>query len=84
MLKQATKCGLDMVALPSHTSPVIQPLDVIYFKSFKNAIIRDRNFVMIVNNYLKPSKIMFVGWVDKVLEVFLIYIHIITFMICEM
>lgn len=76
MLKQATKCGLDMVTLPSHTSPVIQPLDVIYFKSFKNAIIRDRNFVMIVNNYFKPNKIMFVGWVDKVLEMFLIYIYI--------
>ncbi len=63
-----------MVTLPSHTSHVLQLLDVIYFKSFKNAITRDRNFVMIINNYPKPNKIMFVGWVDKVLEMSLKYI----------
>jgi hypothetical protein len=73
-----------MVTLFSHTSHVLQPLDVIYFKSFKNAIIRDRNFVMIVNNYLKPNKIMFVGWVDKVLEMSLKYMYIITFIVREM
>jgi len=64
-----------MVTLPSHTSHVLQPLDVIYFKSFKNAIISDNFFGMIVHNYLKPNKLMFVGWVDKVLEMSLIYIY---------
>jgi hypothetical protein len=34
--KQITKLGLDMVTLLSHALDVLQPLNVTYFKPFKN------------------------------------------------
>ena len=35
VLQKAKTCGLDMISLPSHTSHVLQPLDVACFGPFK-------------------------------------------------
>jgi len=42
-IKQAHQFGLDMVTLPSHTSHVLQPLDVSSFKPFKIAFKKERD-----------------------------------------
>jgi hypothetical protein len=55
-----------MISLPSHTSYVLQPLNVPCFKPFKIVLKKDR--VMINNNYVKLGKIIFFGWVDKALD----------------
>jgi hypothetical protein len=34
-IEQVQQFGLDIITLPSHTSHVLQPLDVNYFKPFK-------------------------------------------------
>jgi hypothetical protein len=57
-----------MVTLLSHTLPVFQPLNVTYFKQFKNAFKRERNFAMVVNNYFELNKITLARWVDKTFE----------------
>jgi hypothetical protein len=60
-----------MVTLPPPTLHAFQPLDMTYFKPFKNAFIRVKDFVLAINNYFELDKIILVGWVDKALEKFL-------------
>jgi hypothetical protein len=57
-----------MVTLLSHTLHVFQPLDVTYFKPFKNSFKRERNFAMVVNDYFELNKITLARWADKVFE----------------
>jgi hypothetical protein len=45
-IEQAITFGLDMVTVPSHTSYAFQPLDVTYFKLFKNVFRKDQDFIM--------------------------------------
>jgi hypothetical protein len=56
------------MTLPPHTLHAFQTLDVTYFKPFKNAFIRVKDFVMAINNYFELEKIILVGWVNKALE----------------
>jgi hypothetical protein len=46
---------------------VLQPLDITYFKSFKNVLKKKRNSIMERKNYLELDKVTLVKWVDKVL-----------------
>jgi len=58
-----------MITLPSHTSHVLQPLDVSYFKPFKTTLNNNNNNNnMVSNNYKEPNKIIFANWVDKALD----------------
>jgi hypothetical protein len=57
-----------MVTFFFHTLHVFQPLDVTYFKPFKNAFKRGRNFAMVVNNYFELNKITLARWADKAFE----------------
>jgi hypothetical protein len=56
-----------MISLPSHTSYVLQPLNVSCFKPFK-IVFRKKDRVMVNNNYVKLGKIILFGWVDKALD----------------
>jgi hypothetical protein len=55
-LKQVVKVRLDMVTLLIHTSHALQPLDVTYFKPLKTTFRKEKNYVMVKNNYLEPDK----------------------------
>jgi hypothetical protein len=50
---------------PSHTSHVLQPLDVSCFKPFKIALKKERNNAMVKNNHCEPNKCTLTSWVDK-------------------
>ncbi len=65
-----------MITLPSHTSHVLQPLDVNYFKPFKTTLKKERNNSMVISNYNQPNKATFVGWVDEALNMALSKRHI--------
>jgi len=67
-LEQTIELSLDMVTLLAHTSHVFQPLDITYFKPFKNAFKMERDCDMAKNKYLELDKIKLVEWVDKVLQ----------------
>jgi hypothetical protein len=67
-ITQAHEFGLEMVALPSHTSYVLQPLDVSCFKPFKIAFRKEGNNAMVKNNHCEPNKCTLVNWVDKSLN----------------
>jgi hypothetical protein len=45
-----------MVTLFVHTSHALQPLDVTYFKPFKTTFRKEKDYVMVKNNYLEPNK----------------------------
>jgi hypothetical protein len=68
VIEQAQQFGLDMITLPSHTSHVLQPLDVSYFKPFKTTLNNNYYYSMVSNNYKEPNKIIFANWVDKALN----------------
>jgi hypothetical protein len=51
VIKQAQQFGLDMITLPSHTSHVLQPLDVNCFKPFKTIFFLKRTNNMVKSNY---------------------------------
>jgi hypothetical protein len=53
---KARKMGLDMITLPSHTSHVLQPLDVACFKPFKIAFKAYTNVRTLVNKKKGASK----------------------------
>jgi hypothetical protein len=57
-----------VITLPTHTSHVLQPLDVIYFKPFKTTLLKKEDFAMAKNNYLEPNKVTLATWVDKALQ----------------
>jgi hypothetical protein len=57
-----------MVTLPSHTSHVLQLLDVFCFKPFKITRRKEKDEAMVRNNYLEPKKVMLVNWVDYALQ----------------
>ncbi len=57
-----------MVTLPSHTSHVLQPLNITYFKPFNKCIQKGTKFYYDKQNYLEPNKIILVGWVEKVFK----------------
>jgi hypothetical protein len=67
-LEHVIELGLEMVTLPTHTSYVLQPLDVIYFKPFKTTFRKERDSNMVKNNYLEPNKVTLAAWVDKALQ----------------
>jgi hypothetical protein len=67
-LEQTIERSLDMVTLLAHSSHALQPLDVTYFKPFKNAFRMERNCDMAKNKYLELDKITLVEWVDKALQ----------------
>jgi hypothetical protein len=56
-IEQAQQFGLDMIALPSHTSHVLQPLDVNCFKPFKTTFKKEKDNSMVSNNYKELNKI---------------------------
>jgi hypothetical protein len=60
-IKQVQQFGLDMITLPSHTSHVLQPLDVNYFKPFKITFRKEKDNNVVNNNYKEPYKIVFVN-----------------------
>jgi hypothetical protein len=51
VIEQAQQFGLDMITLPSHTSHVLQPLDVNCFKPFKTTFEKERTNNMVRSNY---------------------------------
>ncbi len=55
-IAQAHEFGLDMVALPSHTFHLLQPLDVSCFKPFKTAFKKEKDNAMVKNNHCEPNK----------------------------
>lgn len=64
-IKQIIEFGLDMVALPLHTSHDLQPLDVSTFKPFKTNFRKERNLAMERNNHVELDKVTLVRWVNK-------------------
>ncbi len=64
VIKQTKEFGLGMITLPSHTSHVLQPLDVFCFKPFKTTFRKVKDVTMSISNHMEPNKINLVGWVD--------------------
>jgi len=57
-----------MITLPSHTSHILQSLNVFYFKSFKITSRKVKEIVMSRNNHMEPNKIILVGCVDQAIN----------------
>ncbi len=57
-----------MSTLPSHSSHVLQPLNVFCFKPFKITLKKVGDVIMFRNNHMEPNKITLVGWVDQTLK----------------
>jgi hypothetical protein len=51
VFEQAKFFGLDMIILLSHTSHAFQPLDVACFKPLKTILRKEKDIVMVRNNY---------------------------------
>ena len=60
--------GLDIVSLPSHTSHVLQPLDVSYFKPFKLAFRQIRDSWTLVNKGRIVEKQELCEWIAQALQ----------------
>ena len=56
VVRISMESGLDIVALPSHTSHALQPLDVSCFKPFKTQFRRIRDAWTVMNKNKKVSK----------------------------
>jgi hypothetical protein len=54
-----------MITLPSHSSHVLQPLDVNYFKPFKSALRKQRDERMFRNNHKELDKVTLACWVNR-------------------
>ncbi len=67
-IKHAKKFGLDMITLPSHTSPALQPLNVFCFKPFKTTFRKVKDVAMSRSNHMETNKITLARWVDQALE----------------
>jgi hypothetical protein len=65
---KATKIGLDVISLPSHTSHALQPLDVAVFSPFKCAFCRYRDVWTAKNRRSKPQKEDLVQWMHLALQ----------------
>jgi hypothetical protein len=50
-LKQTKQLRLDMITLQSHTSHILQPFNVDFFKFFKTTFKKEKNNHMVRNNY---------------------------------
>ena len=68
VIKKAKAHGVDMISLPSHTSHVLQPLDVACFKPFKTTFKAYRNKWTIQKNGEKVEKQTLAHWVDLSLK----------------
>ena len=64
----AMNSGLDIISLPSHISHALQPLDVSWFKPFKNAFRQIRDFWSLLNKGKKVEKIHLCEWTSEALE----------------
>jgi hypothetical protein len=64
IVKHAQEFGLDMITLPSHTSHVLQTLNVFCFKPFKISFKKVRDVTMYRNNHMELDNITLVGWVN--------------------
>jgi hypothetical protein len=53
--------GLNMIALPLHTSHALQPFNVYCFKPFKTTFRKVRDVVMSRSNHMELNKITLVG-----------------------
>jgi hypothetical protein len=60
--------GLDIISLPSHTSHVLQPLDVSCFKPFKATFRQIRDSWMLLNKGKKVEKTTLCEWTSQALE----------------
>jgi len=57
-----------MVTLPTHTSHVLQPLDVSCFKPFKIIFMKKKDNAMVKNIHCESNKCTLASWVDKILD----------------
>ena len=60
--------GLGIISLPSHTSHVLQPLDVKCFKPFKFAFRQIKDSWMLLNKGKNMEKITLCEWTLQTLE----------------
>jgi hypothetical protein len=68
VVQEARAAGLDLLTLPSHTSHVLQPLDVSIFKPFKQFFHQYRDFWMSRNLNEGASKEILAQWVSLSLK----------------
>lgn len=52
VIEQAQEFGLNMITLPSHTSHVLQPLNVSCFKPFKITFVKVKDATMFKSNHM--------------------------------
>jgi len=64
IMKRAQEFGLDMITLPSHTSHVLQTLNIFCFKPFKISFKKVRDVTMYRNNHMELDNITLVRWVN--------------------
>jgi hypothetical protein len=67
-ISQAKEINLDTITLLSHTSHVLQPLNVSCFKPFKITFKKVKDVTMFKSNHMEPDKITLVRWVHHALE----------------
>jgi hypothetical protein len=67
VVKTAHAVGLDLLTLPSHTSHAMQPLDVLCFKTFKQAFRLLRDVWTLRNKSRGASKEVLATWVSSAL-----------------
>jgi hypothetical protein len=64
-IEHAQEFELYTITLPSHTSYILQPLNVSCFKPFKTTLRKVRDATMFISNQMEPCyNITIVGWVD--------------------
>jgi hypothetical protein len=68
VVKTARSVGLDLLTLPSHTSHILQPLDVSCFKPFKQAFHLERDVWTLRNKSKGASKEVLESWVSAALQ----------------
>lgn len=67
-IEQTQTFWLDMITLPSHISHAFHPLDMVCFKLFKTTFRKEKDVIMVNNNYIEPYKITLASQVEKVLD----------------
>jgi hypothetical protein len=68
VVKTACSVGLDLLTLPSHTSHAMQPLDVSWFKPFKQAFRLLGDVWTLRNKSRGANKEVLAKWVSTALE----------------